>query len=58
MKSFKNFQEEIGTTTSSVVGTGDDSNTVVVRKKHDRKKKRKDQIAILNRIMGKPSQKS
>lgn len=58
MKSFKTFQEEMGTTTSSVPGAGDDSNTVIVRKKHDRKNKRKDQIAILKRIMGKTTQKS
>ena len=58
MKKFRQFEEEIGTSTSSVAGAGDDSNTVVMRKKHDRKKKRKDMAAILTRIMGKPSKKS
>jgi hypothetical protein len=57
MKKFRQFEEEIGTSTSSVAGAGDDSNTVIVRKKHDRKKKRKDMADILHRILGKKSPK-
>lgn len=52
MKRFKEFEEEVGgTSTASVAGAGDDSSTVVVRKKYDRKNKRKDQIDVLKRFM-------
>ena len=52
MKRFKEFEEEVGrTSTASVAGAGDDSSTVVVRKKYDKKTKRKDQIDVLKRFM-------
>lgn len=53
MKRFRQFEEEIGgTSTGSVAGAGDDSSTVVMRKKYDRKKKRKDIAKVLKRLMG------
>jgi hypothetical protein len=58
MKKFKQFEEEVGTSTTSVAGAGDDSSTVVVRKKYDKKTKRKDQIAVLKRFMEKISKSS
>jgi hypothetical protein len=48
---FKKYLNKEDTTTGSVVGTGDDSDTVIVRKKYDKKSKRKDQIAVLKRLM-------
>ena len=59
MKRFKEFEEEVGgTSTSSVAGAGDDSSTVVVRKKYDKMNKRKDQVAVLKRFMEKITKKS
>jgi hypothetical protein len=34
-----------------VAGAGNDSSTVVIRKKGDRKNKRKDNVAVLRRLL-------
>lgn len=51
MKTFKQFDEELGgTTTASVPGAGDDSSTVVVKKK----KKKVDFAKIVKRFTKAP----
>lgn len=47
----KQFEEELSVSTGSVAGAGNDSSTVVIRKKGDRKNKRKDNVAVLRRLL-------